>query len=74
MKYFFIFAIIAIFGIVFSSCGDQRPDDYKRMQKYIENNLEYSIHKINYEGHSYLIYDRYQRGGICHDENCECKN
>ena len=66
-----IFGIICAIFILYS-CTDQRPDEYKRTQRYIENNLEYSIHKINYEGHSYLIYDQPRRGGICHDQNCEC--
>lgn len=66
---------IFILGIIsLCSCEDQRPNDYKRAQKHIENNLKYSIHKIEFEGHSYLIYDGYSRAGICHDENCKCKN
>ncbi|MCH5167859.1 MAG: hypothetical protein J1F35_08275 [Erysipelotrichales bacterium] len=71
MKKFFILGCLFL-TIICVSCDDQRPEDYKREQKYIENNLEYAIHKINYEGHSYLIYDRPSRAGICHDENCEC--
>lgn len=32
------------------------------------------IHKVEYEGHTYLMRSEPGGyGGICHDENCNCK-
>lgn len=31
------------------------------------------IYKLDFEGHTYLIRTDYNRGGMCHDENCKCK-
>lgn len=36
--------------------------------------LKTRIYKIEYENHSYLIFDNGgYKGGITHDENCKCK-
>lgn len=40
-------------------------------ENYFSNTGE--ITKFEYEGHTYLMRNAYQKGGICHDENCKCK-
>ena len=29
--------------------------------------------KVDYEGHTYLWFERGHRAGLCHDENCKCR-
>ena len=54
-------------------CEDQRKAEKEQYQKVLQNDTEYNIHKIEYEEHTYLIWTKGKRGGICHDENCHCK-
>ena len=57
--------LIALVAIVLCGCEAKDGEDY----------LSYAgcITKFEYEGHTYLLRDAYNRGGICHDENCKCK-
>ena len=65
--------LVGLFLIIICiSCEDQRYKDYERNQKFLENNIKYNLYKIEFEGHSYLIWNKPHRGGICHDQNCEC--
>lgn len=32
------------------------------------------ISSIEYNNHQYIIWKHGYSGGICHDENCKCKN
>lgn len=58
---------------LFTSC---EPDkDIKRTKN--DRPIRYSIEKIDFEGHEYLIYHegygRTRVGGFTHSENCQCK-
>lgn len=37
------------------------------------NECMQSIRHVEYEGHTYLVYNSGYKFGICHDENCKCK-
>lgn len=61
-----------ILCILIISCTDNRKENQEKSKRVLESSMEYDIIKIEYEGHSYLIWNRPHRGGICHDQNCEC--
>ncbi|MCH5167857.1 MAG: hypothetical protein J1F35_08265 [Erysipelotrichales bacterium] len=64
-----IFAILFICFVTYS-CG---YDTQENSQKSESNDLEYKVSKVEFEGHTYLVWSRRQRWTICHDENCGCK-
>lgn len=62
MKHLFVFILLLV---ALTSCKDQPRDS---------NGYFYEISKIEYEGHSYLLY-RSSSGrvnGITHNMNCSC--
>lgn len=64
MKYLsLLFFVLTLF--IFGSCVSKDGEDYLSDVGRIT--------KFEYEGHTYLIRGSYQKGGICHDENCKCK-
>lgn len=63
----FLFAGFVGLVIVISIIPDPKPvvDDLETVKTYIV--------KMDYEGHSYLLYKRLGYVSLCHDENCKCK-
>lgn len=59
-----IFAVIVIV-LLLSWLSDREERCTECMQR---------IQHVKYEGHSYLVYNSGYKFGICHDENCKCKN
>lgn len=51
-----------ILGKLFMNCG-----------LFARCDISKTIHKCEYEGHTYLYYGNHQFHGLCHDENCTCK-
>lgn len=41
--------------------------------KFFKKNFQTFIYSIEIEGHYYIIFDGYQKGGIVHSESCPCK-
>lgn len=73
---------LLIFGVIIFVIGlcvsnDIKDEETKLSTMTTDQQIEYkhNIQKIEYEGHSYIImsHDKYQNG-ICHDENCKCRN
>lgn len=54
-------------AIAISAIPDPKPttDNLEAVKMYIV--------KMDYEGHSYLLYKRLGHVAMCHDENCKCK-
>lgn len=63
--------ILAV-SLALTSCGPAPTHD--ELQRRRDREIAARISKFNYEGHSYLLY-RYgtYSCGVCHDENCKCK-
>ena len=71
MKKQLMFVLLAILFI-----GCNKSDKVTRSH-YIDDKVG-TIYKFEFEGHTYLIRNRLADsggwGGMCHDENCRCKN
>lgn len=39
----------------------------------IANEFKENVRKVEYEGHTYIVFRTDSRFGLCHDENCMCK-
>lgn len=72
-----VFLTGSIGTIIYTEIKKLESKTNKINQMSTDQQVEYrnGIHKIEYEGHSYIIMSgsKYQNG-ICHDENCKCKN
>ena len=62
--------------LTFTGCKIPTPDERKRMEeesrKIDEANIRNELHTVDYDGHSYIIYESYKRGGIIHNPDCPC--
>ena len=62
--------LIPVIGlIVFFVTERTRPFSEEK----IETNFKENVRKVEYEGHTYLIFRTDSMFGLCHDENCMCK-
>lgn len=51
-------------------------EEYEKVQtngKYCNTTIGAHIYSINIEGHDYIVFDGYNKGGITHSESCPCK-
>ena len=51
--------------------ADTAPEQSK--VKFFKKNFTTFIYSIEIEGHDYIIFDSYQKGGIIHSESCPCR-
>lgn len=56
------------------SCNHQEPVKKHYIREGQLFDPAYTICKVEFEGHTYLLLEGYRIGGICHDENCKCKD
>lgn len=52
---------------------EERQQIQERLQKIDEANLRDDLHTVDYNGHSYIIYQGRYKGGITHDPDCPCR-
>lgn len=66
MKYLFLLCLLV-------GCNqNQRDIDRINREIYTKQKME-RIVKVKYEGHRYLMLPSDRGMGLCHDENCECR-
>ena len=59
--------LLALLALTLTGCGQDQLGTNNRL-----NSLDDAIMKAEYEGHSYIIYKGYRKGGITHDPDCQC--
>lgn len=42
-------------------------------ERYFKKSASTFIYSIEIEGHEYIIFDGFRKGGIIHSESCPCK-
>lgn len=42
-------------------------------EKYFKKSASTYIYSIEIEGHEYIIFEGFRKGGIIHSESCTCK-
>ena len=62
----FVILLIVLFGLLFVALETPVSQDYV-------NDCKDHIKKLEFEGHTYLLFIYGYKGGLCHDENCHCK-
>ena len=58
---------LSLLALTLTGCGQGQLGTNNR-----QNSLNDAIMKAEYEGHSYIIYKGYRKGGITHDPDCQC--
>ena len=51
-------------------------EEYEQVQpngKYSNPTIGVIIYSIEIEGHDYIVFNGYRKGGITHSESCPCK-
>ena len=59
-----VFIMFIMFGLIITAIRRTNQDPNDVFQK--------GVHKVTYEGHEYLMYDRGTCRGICHYPECKC--
>ena len=68
-------ALVFMIALVFTSCEDQAPvSDSKGFKSVSTTGGTFTLRLTQFEGHTYVVMDGYNQGGICHAESCPCKS
>lgn len=71
MKMLILFPLISISLAIVILAG---CDDSIETKTVVRKTYEIGeIVRVTIDGHDYLVRNDVHRGGICHDENCQCK-
>ena len=62
--------LLALLALTLTGCGYKHGeiDTNNRL-----NSVNDALMKAKYEGHNYIIYKGYRKGGITHDPDCPCR-
>ena len=70
-------ALLSLLALTLTGCKKATPEERQqireRLQKIDEANFRDDLHTIEYNGHSYIIYEGRYKGGITHDPDCPCQ-
>lgn len=58
---------LSLLALTLMGCEQEQLGTNNRL-----NSLDDAIMKAEYEGHSYIIYKGFRKGGITHDPDCPC--
>ena len=62
--------------ITLTGCKKPTPEErqqiQERLQKIDDENCREDLHTVEYNGHSYIIYQGRYKGGITNDPDCPC--
>ena len=70
-KTLFNYALVITSALLLAGC-----EEYEKVQanrKYYNTTIGVRIYSIEIEGHDYIVFNGYRKGGITHSESCPCK-
>lgn len=59
-------------GVKDDSASAQSRESASPGEKYFKKSAYTFIYSIEIEGHEYIIFDGFRKGGIIHSESCPC--
>lgn len=69
--------ILALLALTMTGCKKPTPEErqqiQERKQKIDDEIRRNDLHTVEYNGHSYIIYQGRYKGGITHDPDCPCR-
>lgn len=70
-------SILSLLALALTGCKKPTPEErqqiQERLQQIDDENLRGDLHTVEYNGHSYIIYQGRYKGGIAHDPDCPCR-
>lgn len=70
-------SILTLLVLTLTGCEKPTPEErqqiQERLQKIDDEKLSDDLHTVEYNGHSYIIYQGRYKGGITHDPDCPCR-
>lgn len=77
MKKKLLLTLFTLLALTLTGCEKPTPEErqqiQERLQKIDDENLRDDLHTVEYNGHSYIIYQGRYKGGITHDTDCPCQ-
>ena len=67
----FNYALVIASALCLSGC--EKYEQLQIKEKYCNIPFEARIYSIEIEGHDYIVFNGYRKGGITHSESCPCK-
>ena len=68
------YALIIASALCLSGCEEHTDSASTQPNKKVfESSFNSCIYSLEIEGHEYIIFDGYRKGGIIHSESCQCK-
>jgi hypothetical protein len=72
----YVVIVIVIVTAYLTSCSPQLTETETEVQASIEtislDDDHSKIHVVTYDGHEYIVFTGYNKGGICHSASCPC--
>ncbi len=69
--------LLALLVLTLTGCKKPTPEErqqiQERLQQIDDKNRRDDLHTVEYNGHSYIIYQGRYKGGITHDPDCPCR-
>lgn len=64
--------LLALLALTLTGCGEDSQKGKVDTNQSSLNSVEDKIVTAEYNGHRYIIYKGYRKGGITHDPDCPC--
>lgn len=68
-----IITLLALLALTLTGCVKESQMGKVNTDQQMLNSLNDKIVTAEYNGHSYIIYKGYRKGGITHDPDCPCR-
>lgn len=69
--------LLVLLALTLTECKKPTPEErqqiQERLQKIDDEIRRNDLHTVEYNGHSYIIYQGRYKGGITHDPDCPCR-
>lgn len=77
-KTLFNYALIIASALCLAGCEEYEYEQFQTQQfktkvKYYNPTIGVRIYSIEIEGHDYILFNGYRKGGITHSASCPCK-
>ena len=72
------YALIIAFALCPAGCEEYEYEQFQTQQfktkvKYYNPTIGVRIYSIEIEGHDYILFNSYRKGGIVHSASCPCR-
>ena len=68
-------ALVIASALCLAGCDEYEYgyEQFQTKRKYYGTTIGVPIYSIEIEGHEYILFNGYRKGGITHSESCPCR-